>query len=132
MRFLQADCLGAYFGDRDKIRVRLRNVPLPTVDGVVDRKGIFVGRGIVEAKQAEVLPNRLRTVAEVARGSAGLAVGSARAVDQEQVTVGRRPERIDEWQYARLQICNGTPARSGSRRRQALARAVIWHNSDLA
>src|SRR5438128_10673407 len=106
--------------------VRVRNGPLPTVDGVVARKGIFVGRGVVEAEQTKVLPNRLWSIAEVARPSGWLAVG------EERLPVGRGPEGVDEWQYAWLQIGNGTTARPRSTRDQALARSVIRHNPDLA
>src|SRR5262249_12157476 len=114
------------FSDLDKDRIRLRNVPFPSVHGVGSRERVFGGPNIVEANQAKVLPNRLWSIAEVARGSSGL------SIDQGLDTVGGGPEGGDEWQHARLQIGNRTAARPGSNRRQALARAVIRHNRELA
>src|SRR5437868_6375965 len=73
-----------------------------------------------------MLPNRLWSIAEIARRSGWLAAG------EKLLPVGRGPEGIDEWQYAWLQIGNGTTARPGSTRHQALASAIIRHNPDLA
>src|SRR5439155_1829253 len=127
MRFLQTECLGVQVTDLDKIRVRLRNVPSSMVVGVVSKKGIFAGRNVVKPEHAKILPDRLRSIAEVLCGSASL------AVNEILVTVGRRPEGVDEWQYPRLQIGNRTTTRrGGSRRHQALASAVIRHNRELA
>src|SRR5437867_845185 len=126
MCFLQTECLGVQVTDLDKIRVRLRNVPSSMVVGVVSKKGIFVGDNVIKAEHAEILPDRLRSIAEVLCGSASL------AVDEILVTVGRRPEGVDEWQYPRLQIGNRTTTRrGGNSRHQALASAVIRHNREL-
>ena len=109
MRFLQTECLGVQVTDLDKIRVRLRNVPSAMVVGVVGKKGIFARHDVVKPEHAKILPNRLRSIAEVLCGSASL------AVDDVLVTVGRGPEGVDEWQHPRLQIGNRTATRPGSR-----------------
>src|SRR2546427_270360 len=127
MRFLQSECLGVQVTDLDKIRIRLRNVPFAMVNSVVDKKGIFAGGNVVKTGHDKIFPNRLRGIAEVLCGSASL------AVDEVLATVRRRPEVLNEWQHADLEIGNGTAThRCVSSRHQALASAVIRHNRDLA
>src|SRR5437870_4582166 len=79
-----------------------------------------------EGGPSQSSPEPLRSIAEVARGSGGL------AIVEKRFTVGRGPKGVHIWQHGRLQIRNGTTARAGSNRRQALASAVIRHNRDLA
>ena len=126
MRLLQTQCLGADVTNLDKIGVRLRNVPFSTIAGVVDEKAIFGGCDLVKPQHAKILPDRLRSIAEVLCRSTSL------AVDQKLAAVGRGPEGVDEWKHAGLQIGNRTTTRSGSTRHQALAGAVIRHNRELA
>src|ERR1041385_1943781 len=127
MRLLQTQCLGADVTDLDEIRVWLRNAPCSTVAGVVDKQTIFGGCNVVKSKHAKILPDRLRSIAEVLCGSTSL------AVDQILAAVRRRPEGIDEWQHAAFQIRNRTTThRSINGRHQPLAGAVVRHNRELA
>ncbi len=55
MRFLQPQGLGMERNDLNEIRVRLRNVPFPTVQSVVGREGVLERHDVVDAHQAETL-----------------------------------------------------------------------------
>src|SRR6516225_659124 len=126
MRFLQTECLGVQVTDLDKIRVYLRNVPSSMVVGVVDKKGVFVGRNVVKTDHAKILANRLWSIAEILGGTTCL------AVEKVGAAIWRGPEGVNEWQHADLQIRNRTATCPGSSRHQALASAVIRHNRELA
>src|SRR5215467_1445558 len=94
MRFLQTQCLWADVGHLDKIGVRLRNVPSSTIAGIVGKKTIFGGYNVVKPQHAKILPDRLRSIAEVLCRSASL------SIDKVLGAVGRGPEGVDKWKHA--------------------------------
>src|ERR1051326_59730 len=127
MRLLQSQCLGADVTDLDEIRVWLRNVPSSTIAGVVDKKTILGGCNVVKPQHAKILPDGLRSIAEVLSGPTSL------AVDQVLAAIGGGPEGIDEWKHAGFQIGNRSTTHRGiNSRHQALAGAVIGHSRELA
>src|SRR5215472_3343807 len=88
-----------------RLSVRLRSIPLPVVNGVVGRKAIFIGDGVVKARQAKVFASGLQAAAVVVRGSA------RQAISEHLGAIGSRPESVGVRQHPLLQIGNRGEAR---------------------